>query len=221
MLIWKTFLVKSSQPWKDYSVYLISIHIWTVIGYSFKFETSISIFQLIIKALFWIFKQLIEMNIWTFMKNKIVKLMKITYTAYQCHLFGTSIYLYFNPYCLATFSESEAVCSVQWTVYSVQWSVDLTSQCSFNGMGFTVCSEVLIWLLDGPVVSTLGCFPGVPGSKTPIQANCSGPGNFFSSCRALWCCSQSEKSLTKQARYTRQLLARDLFFLNSFLMIIY
>ena len=26
--------------------------------------------------------------------------MKIEYTAYQCHLFGTSIYLYFNPYCL-------------------------------------------------------------------------------------------------------------------------
>ena len=36
---------------------------------------------------------------------KIVKLMKITCTAhaYQCHLFGTSIYLYFNSYCLATF----------------------------------------------------------------------------------------------------------------------
>ena len=32
---------------------------------------------------------------------------------------------------------------------------------------------------------------------------------------------QSEKSLIKQARYTRQLLARDLFFLNSFLMFIY
>ena len=44
-------------------------------------------------------------------------------------------------------------------------------------MGFT--------LLDGPVVSTLGCFSGVPGNKRPIQANCSGPGCFFSSCRAL------------------------------------
>ena len=26
----------------------------------------------------------------------------------------------------------------------------------------------------------------VPGSKTPIQANCSSPGSFFSSCRALY-----------------------------------
>ena len=30
-----------------------------------------------------------------------------------------------------------------------------------------------------------------------------------------------KKSLMKQARYTRKLLARDLFFLNSFLMFIY
>ena len=101
----------------------------------FKFENSISIFQLIIKALFWIFKQLIEINIWI-------------YTAYQCHLFGTSIiYLYFNPYCLATFSETEAACMV-----STDWNVDMTWQCSFIGMGFT--------LLDGPVVSTVGIVLG-------------------------------------------------------------
>ena len=26
--------------------------------------------------------------------------MKITFSAYQCHVFGTPTYLYFNPYCL-------------------------------------------------------------------------------------------------------------------------
>ena len=37
-----------------------------------------------------------------------------------------------------------------------------------------------ITLLDGLVVSTVGCSSGVPGNKMPIQTNCSGPGSFFS-----------------------------------------
>ena len=64
------------------------------------------------------------------MKDKIVKLMKITYTAYQCHLFGTSIYLYFNPYCLATFSKSEAACMVS----TVKYCYDLTVQFYWDGI---------------------------------------------------------------------------------------
>ena len=64
--------------------------IWTVIRYSFKSENSISIFQLMVEALLWIFKQMSWILFCTFMKNKLVKLMKITYTAYQCYLFGTS-----------------------------------------------------------------------------------------------------------------------------------
>ena len=77
-------------------------------------------------------------------------------------------------------------------------------------MGFT--------LLDGPVVSTVGCSSGVPGNKRPIQANCSGPGSFFSSCRALWCCSQKKPDETGQvyeAAGSQGLILSSLQILNS------
>ena len=54
-----------------------------------------------------------------------MKLIKIKYTAYQCHLFGTSIYLYFNPYCLANILR-EWSCMHGNTVKC--WYVDLTVQ---------------------------------------------------------------------------------------------
>ena len=79
-------------------------------------------------------------------------------------------------------------------------------------MGFT--------LLDGPVGCTLGLL-GFQGAKPlfrpivlakavsslPVEPNMM----LFS----------LRKSLMKQARYTRQLLTRDLFFKHSFLMFIY
>ena len=43
-----------------------------------------------IEALLWIFKQLHSLLFCTFIKNKIVKLIKVKYTSYQCYLFSTS-----------------------------------------------------------------------------------------------------------------------------------
>ena len=56
--------------------------------------------------------------------------MKFTYAAYQCHLFGTPIHPYFNPYCPATFSESEAACMVS----TVKCWHDLTVQFNWDGI---------------------------------------------------------------------------------------
>ena len=110
----------------------------TVIGYNFKFENSISIFQLMIEALLWIFKQLKWILFCTFMK-KTVKLMKITYTAYQCWLFCSSVYLYFDSYWL----HSQRVKLHAWWVH---WSVDITWQCSFTFDG--TCTCIIGWPSD-------------------------------------------------------------------------
>ena len=81
---------------------------------------------------------------------------------------------------LPAFSEGEAYCLVSTVVKCMIW------QCSFTGMGLA--------LLNGPVVSALGCCSGGSRSKSPTQVNCSGPGSSSSSFSALWCCSQPEKA---------------------------
>ena len=104
------------------------------------------------------------------------------------------------------FSESEAACMVS-TVKC--WYVDLTVQFYWDG-AYTVGwpSGFREWIVHW------GAW--VPGSKTPIQANCSGPGSFFSSCRAwyIWCCAQFEKKPYEADQVY-------LFFPNSYLMFIY
>ena len=78
------------------------------------------------------------------MKNKIVNLMKVTYAAYRCYLFGTSTYLYFDPYCLH--SQSEAACMVS----TVEGRYDLTVQFYWDetrifGWPSGYCVGVLFW----------------------------------------------------------------------------
>ena len=82
-------------------------------------------------------------------------------------------------------------------------------------LGWNLHCWMAQWLVHWGVVL------GTPWKKKPIQTNCSGPSSFFSWCVVLWCCSQPEKSIMKQARYAMQLVARGLLFLSSLLMFIY
>ena len=135
--------------------------------------------------------------------------MKIKYAAYQCHLFGTSIYLYFNPYCLANILREWSCMHGKYSEVLICWP-DSAVLLGW-GLHYWMAQWIVHW----------GAW--VPGSITPIQANCSGPGSFFSSCRA-WYIYDAVHSLKKkphQADQVYQLLTRDLFFPNSFLMFIY
>ena len=107
--------------------------------------------------------------------------MKIKYAAYQCHLFGTSIYLYFNPYCLANILREWSCMHGKYSEVLICWPDSAVL------LGWGLHCWMAQWIVHW------GAW--VPGSKTPIQANCSGKGSFFSSCRAwhIWCCSQFEK----------------------------
>ena len=82
--------------------------IWTVIGYSSKFENSISVNG-------WsspLHIQETELNIILYFHEKqiIVKLMKITYSAYQWYFL--EVYIVILMLTAPTFSESEAACLV-------------------------------------------------------------------------------------------------------------
>ena len=74
---------------------------------------------------------------------------------------------------------------------------------------------LVLVLLDGPVVSAVLWTPGgkFQGANPLFRSICSGSGSFFSSCKALRCCSQPEKSLMGLI-ISKQLLNVHLFIAN-------